>query len=547
MSERKNEQAKSNIDRRLLLKGAAALAGAAHLGSSPGIAAASRQESGGTLIYAQDLPITSPDPIRPEGYPSGYEANFTIYNNLVTFDRDLAIVPDLAETWETSEDGLIWTFQLREGVMFHDGTPFNAQAVEAHIQRIQDPANASPNANLWTHITDLTVVDDYTIQLHTEAPFAAMLNYLAHGSGGIESPTAVEEYGEAYPQHPTGTGPYRLDSFNPGVELSLTRNDDFFGGAPVLDGVVMRAVPEAGSRVLLLDANEANVVNAVPPEEAERLDTGDGLQLISQPGLRTFWMEFNLNRTVFQDVNVRRALNHAVDTQSIVDNLFLERATVLDSPAASSIQGHRSAGEFAYDPDLANQMLDEAGWILGDDGVREKDGEPLSFTINTAEGEYPKDIQVVEAVQANLQAVGCEIEIWLVEAAARWDYLRLPQEEAEYDMLIFGFNPSNGDLGYHLNSLFRTNSDQSAAPDVWNLMWYSNPEVDELLNEADQTVDSDARYELLGQAQQLIWDDAPMIWMYTPELLVGAGSEVQDVFIWPTVFTVVREASMSEE
>jgi ABC-type transport system substrate-binding protein len=541
-----NEQTKFGIDRRLLLKGTAALAGVAQLGNSPEVAAASRQGSGGTLIYAQDLPVTSPDPIRPEGYPSGYEANFTIYNNLVTFDRDLTIVPDLAETWESSEDGLTWTFHLREGVMFHDGTPFNAQAVAAHVQRIQDPENASPNANLWTHITDVTVADDSTVQLHTETPFAAMLNYLAHGSGGIESPTAVEEYGETYPQHPTGTGPYRLDSFNPGVEISLARNDDFFGGIPALDGVVMRAVPEAGSRVLLLDANEADVVNAVPPEEAERLETSDNLQLISQAGLRTFWMEFNLNREVFQDINVRRALNHAVNKQSIVDNLFLERALVLDSPAASAIQGHRTAGEYPYDPDLANQMLDEAGWILGDDGVRQKDGVPLSFTINTAEGEYPKDIQVVEVVQSDLQAVGCQIEIWLVEAAARWDYLRLPQEEAEYDMLIFGFNPSNGDLGYHLNSLFRSNSDPSAAPDVWNLMWYSNPEVDELLNEADQTVDSDARYELLGQAQQLIWDDAPMIWMYTPEILVGAGSDVQDVYIWPTVFTIVREASLSE-
>jgi peptide/nickel transport system substrate-binding protein len=526
-----------SIDRRLLLQGSVALAGVAHLGTVVNVSATSRQDSGGTLTYAQNLPVTSPDPIRPEGYPSGYEANFTIYNNLVTFDRDLSIIPDLAESWETSEDGLVWTFRLREGVKFHDQTPFNAQAVEAHIQRIQDPETASPNANLWAHITNVAVVDDNTIELHTETPFAAMLNYLAHGSGGIESPTAVEEHGDAYPQNPTGTGPYKLDSFNPGNELSLTRNDDYFKGAPSLDGIVMRAVPEAGSRVLLLDANEAHLANDVPPEEAERLETGDNLQLISQAGLRTFWMEFNLNREVFKDVNVRRALNHAVNKQSIVDNLFLGRATVLDSPASSTIQGHKSAGEYAYDPDLANQMLEDAGWTLSDDGVREKDGVPLRFTINTAEGEYPKDIQVVEVVQADLQAVGCEVEIWMVEAAARWDYLRIPKAEAEYDMLIFGFNPSNGDIGYHLNAL--------ASPDVWNLMWYSNPEVDGLLNEADQTVDAEARYELLGQAQQLIWDDAPMIWMYSPDILVGARSAVEEVYIWPTVFTVVREASLS--
>jgi ABC-type transport system substrate-binding protein len=537
-------RAKYNIDRRILMKGSLALAGATQLGHARSVAAANLQESGGTLQYAQNLPITTPDPIRPQGYPAAYEANFTIYNNLVTFDRDLAIIPDLAESWETSEDGLVWTFHLRDGVVFHDGTPFNAQAVEAHIVRIQNPDNASPNANLWEHITGVTVVDDSTVELHTEAPFAAMLNYLAHGSGGIESPTAVEEYGEEeYPQHPTGTGPYKLDSFNPGNELSLVRNEEYFGERPSLDGIVMRAVPEAGSRVLLLDANEADLANDIPPEEADRLESSEDLQLLSQFGLRTFWMEFNLNREIFQDVNVRRALNHAVNKQSIGDNLFLGRAQVLNSPASSAIQGHRPAGEYPYDPELAKQMLADAGWTLGENDVLEKDGQRLTFSINTAEGEYPKDIQVVEAVQADLRAVGCEVEIRKVEAAARWDYLRVGVAEAEYDMLIFGFNPSNGDLGYHLNALFRSNSDASASPDVWNLMWYSNPEVDELLNEADQAVDSEARFDLLGQAQQLIWDDAPMIWLYAPDILVGARRDVQGVYIWPTIFTVVRDAT----
>jgi ABC-type transport system substrate-binding protein len=530
------------VDRRLLLKGSLGLAGAAYL--APHDALAKRQESsGGTLTYAQNLPITTPDPVNPQGYPAAYEANFTIYNSLVTFDRDLSIIPALAESWTTSEDGLTWTFTLRQGVMFHDDTPFNAQAVEAHITRIQDPATASPNANLWAHITGVNVVDDYTIELVTEKPFAAMLNYLAHGSGGIESPTAVEQYGEEYALHPTGTGPYKLDSFNPGTDLTLVRNDAFYGGTPALDSIVFRAVPEAGSRVLLLDAGEADVSNDVPPEEADRLASGDGLQLIRQQGLRTFWMEFNLNLDVFKDAAVRKALNHAVNKQSIVDNLFLGYATVLDSPASSTIQGHVTAGEYPYDPDLAKQMLDEAGWTEGDGGVRQKDGVPLKFTINTAEGEYPKDIQVVEAVQADLKAVGCDVEIWKVEAAARWDYLRLPIAEAEYQMLIFGFNPSNGDLGYHLNSLFRTNSKPDAAPDVWNLMWYSNPEVDRLLGEADQSVVAEERSALLGEAQQLIWDDCPMIWLYVPEILVGTTANVQDVYIWPTIFTVVRDAS----
>lgn len=552
-----SDDARTRLSRRAFLKGTLALAG---LGlAAPALASCQAQQPpapasggkpatgapapkvGGTLTYAQNQPIKSADPINPQTYPAAYEANFTIYNTLVTFDPNLKIVPALAERWDRSPDGLTWTFQLRKGVKFHDGTPFNAQAVEAHIRRIQDPKNASPNKNLWDHIKGVKVVNDSTIELTTEKPFGPMLNYLAHGSGGIPSPDAVAKFGAQFPANPVGTGPYKLASFNPGTDLVLVRNDDYFGGKPKLDKVVMRAVPEVSSRVLMLDAGEADLANDVPPEEAGRLEGGRNTKLLRQAGLRTFWMEFNLNMDIFKDVRVRQALNYAVDKDSIVKNLFMGYAKVLDSPAASTIQGYRKAGEYPYDPNKARQMLAEAGWRPGSDGVLQKDGVPMKFSINTAEGEYPKDIQMVEAVQANLKAVGCDVSIWKVEAAARWSHLRLPIAEAKYEMVSFGFNPSNGDLGYHLNSLFRSNPDRSKAPYVWNLMWYSNEQVDRLLSQADQTVDETKRYELLGEAQKLIWEDAPVIWLYTPDLLVGARKDVEGIYVWPTVFTVVRD------
>ncbi len=538
-----NRHQNRKLTRRQVLAGTAAVAAGATIVTTSDAFAVALQEASGELVYAQSAPITSLDSVNPQGYPAGYEAVFAIYNNLVTFDRDLAIVPALAESWTQSEDGLTWTFALRQGVTFHDGTDFNADAVAAHIARIQNPDTASPNASLWAHISAVNVVDEYTVDLVTAEPFGPMLNYLAHGSGGIPSPAALEEHGEAFAQNPVGTGPYMLESFTPGTELTLVANPGFFGDPAKLEKIIFRATPEVASRVLLVETGEADLTNDVPPEDVERFAAGGDLQMLQRPGLRTFWLEMNLTREIFQDVNVRKALNHAVNKQSIVDNLFLGHAVVLDSPAASTIQGHISAGEYPYDPELAAQMLTDAGWVEGDGGVREKDGVRLSFTLNTAVGEYPKDIQVVEAAQADLRAVGCEVEIWQVEAASRWDYFKLPQDEAEYDMLIFGFNPSNGDIGYHLNAVFRSNEDAAAAPPVWNLMWYRNPEVDELLAQGLTTVDTDARLEIFGQAQQLIWDDAPMIWLYSNELLVGARSNVQDVYSWPTVFTVVREAS----
>ena len=514
-------------------------------GATPGAGApqAPNPRFGGSLVFAQNQPIKSIDSINPQTYPAGYEAVYTIYDGLVAFDPQLKIVPALAESWERSGDNLTWTFHLRKGVKFHDGTPFNAQAVEAHVRRIQDPKNGSPNKNLWDHIKGVKVVDDSTIQLSTEKPFGPMLTYLAHGSGGIPSPDAVAKAGDQYPQKAVGTGPYKLGAFNPGTELTLVRNDSYWGSnKPKLDKITMKAVPEVASRVMMLDTGEADLINDPPPEEAGRIEKGKDTKLLKQAGLRTFWMEMNLTLDIFKDVKVRQALNYAVDKESIVKNLFLGYAKTLDSPAASTIQGYKKAGGYAYDPAKAKQMLAEAGWTPGSNGILQKAGVPLKFSINTAEGEYPKDIQVVEAVQANLKAVGCDVSIWKVEAAARWSYLRVPLSEAKYEMVSFGFNPSNGDLGYHLNSVFHSNADKTKAPDVWNLMWYSNPEVDKLIEQANETADETKRYDLLGQAQKSIWDDAPVIWLHAPDLLSGARKSLQGAYIWPTVFNIVRDA-----
>lgn len=499
-----------------------------------------------TLVYVANLPVKNLDSTNPQGYPTGYEAVFLIYDNLVTYDANLNIIPGLAESWEVSDDQLRWTFHLRQGVKFHDGTPFNAAAVKAHVDRLHDPNSKVSNRSLWAHISDVETPDEYTVVLVTEAPFGAMLRYLAHGSGGINSPAALERWGEdEYGLHPVGTGPYKVESFTPGVELVLTRNENYWGERPPLDRIIFRAALEPGARVAMLQAGDADVINDVPPEEVTRLQAEPEVEIVRSQGLRTFFIMFNLLNPIFQDLKVRQALNYAVDKESIVENLFLGYATVLDSPAASAIPGHVSAGYYAYDPDRARQLLAEAGWIDTDgDGILEKNGRRLEFHLNTSEGEYPKDIQVAEAVQAMLREVGASVIIDKVEAAGRWDLLRVPDAEARYDTVLFGFNPSNGDLGYHLDALFRSNEDPTAPPRVWNLMRYRNPKVDELILQGAKMVDEEVRDAAYAEAQKQIMEDAPVIFLYAPDLLVGIRSYVEKVTVWPTIFTILREANI---
>ena len=496
---------------------------------------------GGTLTYAQNMPLKSLDAVNPQTYPAGYEAVFLLYNNLVTYDEKLNVQPDLAESWTVSPDGRRWTFKLRKGVKFHDGTPCNAEAVKFNILRIQDPKTGSPNKNLWDHIQAVETPDEATVVLVTAKPFGAMLNYLAHGSGGLVSPAAAQKWVAEFVSHPVGTGPYKLQEFTPGVQAVLVRNEEYFKGKPVLDSIVLKPVTEPGARMAMLETGEADVINDVPPELVKRLEAGANTKMIRVPGLRIFYLGLNHLKKPFDDLRVRQALNYAIDKEAIVKSLFQGYAQVLDAPASTSLAGY-TGKRYPFDQAKAKQLLAEAGYKPGPGGILQKDGVPFKFTINTAEGEYPKDIQVVEAIQNQLRQIGVDASIWKVEAAGRWSYLRVPPNDAKYEAWLFGFNPSNGDLGYHLNALFKSNPDPAAAPYVWNSAWYKNVDVDKLLAQGDESTDRQKRLASYLKAQQIIWDEAPVVWLYAVDILVGARKNVQGVAVWPTIFTILSDA-----
>lgn len=497
-----------------------------------------------TLVYAQPGGVNNLDTIPgPTTYPSGYEVALSIYEGLVSFDADMKIQPRLAESWTTSPDGLTWTFKLRSGIKYHDGTDFNAEAARQVLERLVDPKRNPANRTMWDPISEVKAVDATTLQIVTKVPHGVMLNALAHGTGGMFSPAALAKHGDKYGLNPVGTGPYKLESFEPNQQVTLVKNEQYWGTKPAFEKLVFKAVPDAAARISMLETGQADVISAVPAQDVARLKGNNQITVVSKPGLRTTVIGLYLNKAPWNDVKVRQALNYAINREAIIKSQFLGMAEPLTGPLAPNTVGYVKAGEYTYDPTKAKQLLADAGWKDLQNGVLVKDGQPLKLVLNTAEGQYPKDLQVVEAVAAQLKQIGVDVQIQKVEAASRWDVIKVAPGAVKYDGYIWAFNPSNGDGGTQLDANFKSNANPADKATIWNMSFYSNAAVDKALDEAARTTDVAKRTQILGEAGKTIWNEAPAIFLYVDHIIVAHRNDVAGVQVWPVIFTILRDAS----
>ncbi|HYM90750.1 MAG TPA: ABC transporter substrate-binding protein [bacterium] len=498
-----------------------------------------------TLTVAQSVAVTALDPAGPSiflVYPAGYEAAFLVYDGLVRFSEGMIVAPALATSWSVAPDGRTWTFKLRGEVSFQDGTPLTAQAVAEDFQREVNPQTNQSNRPLWDPIGSVSAPDAATVQIVTREPYGALLNTLAHGSALIASPRAVEKWGGQYKLHPVGTGPYEVNRWDVGTQLEMVRTSQYWGGRPGFDRIVLRNVPDPTTRVAMIQSGQAQVAEGIPPENVDELRRVPGTTVIVRPALRTFGMGINLTRPALQDIRVRQALNYAVNKDLIVKALFRGNATVLHSPLAPQASGYADLGPWPYDPPKARALLEEAGWKPAPPiGVRVRDGKSLQLTLLTPQGAFPHDVEVIETLADYLRNVGFEPHFLYVEPAVFWDHLLIPPDQYTWDLVLFGFNPSNGDGGYHLDSLYRSNPDRQHRPRVWNFTWYSNPQVDAWLTEGSRAIDPKARAATYARVERQVWNDAPYLWLYAENVIV-ATRDVSGVEVLPIVFTILRSA-----
>ncbi len=502
-------------------------------------------QGGAALVVAQAVAVSALDPAGSSGRPvspAESEAAFLIYDGLVRFTDEMSIVPELAASWSVDPDGRAWTFKIRRGVTFQDGTPLTAQAVVATLDRVINPATTTSNRMLWEPIASVSAVDAATVRVLTKEPYGALLNTLADGSGLISSPAAVERWGAEYRLHPVGTGPYAVDRWNLGTQLDLVQHREYWNGRPGFDRIVLRTVPDPATRVALLQSDQAQVAEGIPTENVDELRRASGVTVIVRPALRTFGMGINLNRPTLQDIRVRQALNYAVNKQLLVQALFRGNAAVLRSPLALRTSGYADVAAWPYDPPKARMLLETAGWKPAPPiGVRVKDGRSLQITLLTPQGAFPHDVEIVETLADYLRNVGFEPHFTYVEPAVLPDHLLVPPDQSKWDLAFFGFGPSNGDGGDHLDALYRSNPDRQHRPRAWNFTWYSNPLVDAWLAEGTRAVDPRVRDAVYAKVERQVWTDAPYLWLYADSVVVATRG-AQGVEVLPIALTILKHA-----
>jgi peptide/nickel transport system substrate-binding protein len=482
--------------------------------------------NGGSIVYGLTLTPSGIDPHIDASSELGIPLT-SVYDPLVWLTPNGEFVPGLAKSWEVSEDGLTYTFHLRDDVTFHDGTRFDAEAVRFSLERIADPETQSRKARGMLGPYDRTeVVDETTVRVRFTEPYAPFLASLSTVYLAMVSPSAVSEWGDEYQFHQVGTGPFVFDEYVPKDHLTLLRNAEynwapsFFDhqGPARLETITFRFYTDPATRVLALESGEADVMGEIPPQDAVRLDNNPDYELMPVPipgqPLQFF---MNARRAPLDDRRVRQALIYAVNRPAIVETVFeaysppaygpLNRPTFAYDPTVE--------GMYAYDPEQAADLLAEAGWVDSDgDGFRDRDGQPLELeTILMGWGYIP---EVGQILQDQLKQVGVALE----SRQTTFSNALGDVANGSYHLVPFLFSNSDPDI-------LRTSFHSSNVDGGFNWSKVSDPQLDTWLEEGKQAMDETERGEIYAKIQQYIMEEAMILPVRDYVNLNAAAASVQ--------------------
>ena len=470
----------------------------------------------------------------------------TIFDSLVKYKPGTVDVgPALAESWDVSADGLTWTFHLRKGVKYHDGTPFNGPNYIKSIKRLmvdkKDPASIySISAPLpvenyvddtYSTVTSYVALDDNTVQFKLKEPNGPFPTNLAMVWNGVVSPDAWDKYKKDFRNHPVGTGPFIFKEWRPGDQIVLDANPNYWGGKPKVDRLVFKVMPDAQAALLALKKGDVHILADVSVQTIPAIKSDPNLVVVTQPGLVVSGVAMTNDAKPFTDKRVRQALNYAVDKDALNKQLYQGLAVQLTAPLPSSQWGwDDSLKGYGYDPEKAKKLLADAGYPNG------FECELLSYS--SPRGYNPAGAELAVAVQGYLAKVGVKANIRKSEMAA---FLGEVRSGKYTQMFLTGFSGDNGDPDNFLWNLFG-----SPGMPVADTSHYKNDQVDKLLIDGRRTTDHNKRIEIYKQAQKIILEEAPWIFINQTLQVRVTRKEVKGFQLNPTqMFFEMQDVSLN--
>ncbi|MEZ5863985.1 MAG: ABC transporter substrate-binding protein [Geminicoccaceae bacterium] len=494
----------------VLSRSGAAVAVAALLLAAP--LAAGAVERGGKLVATSQVKVTSMDPVNGNAY-GGTEGvvYLAVYERLVRQNEAGEFVPELAESWELAPDGKSITFKLRQGVTFHDGTPFDAAAAKFNLDRLLDPEEATQAYRLYPDYAGTDIIDDHTIRVNLKNPSSIIMPGLTYKGGLMMSPTAYKELGEDIARHPVGTGPFVFEDWVPGDHVSLKKNPNYWqigeDGEPLpyLDEIVIRVIAKDSVAVVELQTGRAQLTKRIPAESLEDIRSDTDLELIEAPSAIMYRLYLNMRQPPFDNLKLRQAINYALDRQAMAEAILPGTGYVQPFILLPSEPSYWDYTPYSYDPEKAQQLMNEAGF---------GDGLDVEFMMINRE----PDIQIAPAVQAFLQQIGINTEIVSLE---RLIYV---------DRATSGnFEIAMAQTNLPLPTAVTWLQQQLASDGPVNRAAWKNAEFDALVAKLAAEMDPAAQEKLLHEIQQIVLDDAGQTFLFAAQSYDGASAKLHGV------------------
>ena len=492
---------------------------------------------GGVLVFGRSGDSVGLDPGRETDGESMYIAD-NIYNCLVEFKPGTTeVIPGLAKKWSISDDGLEYTFNLRKGVKFHDGTDFNADAVVFSLKRQLDENHPFYKYGPWKYwgymemsaiVKDIVKVDEYTVKILLKKPEAPLIANLAMQFASIVSPTAYEKYKEGFYNNPVGTGPFKFVSWTKGDNIVLEANEDYWDGRPYLDRVVFKAIPDATARFLALKKGEVDIIDYPSPDDIPAIEAEESLKVVKQAGLNVGYLALNVEKKPLDNKLVRQAINYAINKQDILDGVYGSLGQAAKNPIPPGMWSYNdSIKDYEYNPKKAKELLEKAG--VGNGFKMDLWAMPVSRPYN------PNGKKVAEIIQAQLAEVGIKANITSYD----WGTYLDKTEQGEHDSALLGWTGDNGDPDNFLWVLLST---PAATKPAGNISFWKNSEFTALIKEAKESNDIKKRTRLYKKAQEIFHEEAPWVPLAHSVVVEPMKKSVQNFVLYPTgkrVFTRV--------